>query len=446
MKNRVLVVDDDPAVCRLLQGLLTEADHQVTLAADVASLKGLRPTHPPDVVVLDWQLPDGDGIELLPYLKERWPQTEVLILTGYGTFDAAVAATKQGAFHFVAKPFDARGLLALIERAAEHRRLQQQAHVLRDAVSALASGASPIFRSPRMQALLKTVERVAPSDASILLHGESGTGKEVIADLLHALSHRAQGPLIKVNCAALPRELIESELFGATKGAYTGAHADREGLFRQAEGGSLFLDEIAEMPLDTQTKLLRVLQEKQVRPVGGRVTYRTDCRIVAATNRPISEALREHKLREDLYYRIGTVCLELAPLRERREDIVPMATAFLRRFTAQAGRPVRAFSPAALERLLAFDWPGNVRQLENEVQRAVLLCEQDTIDVADLSIGGPRVPANAGVSLSPLEMVERATILRVLGETGGNKLAAARRLRIGRQTLYNKIRLYQLEP
>src|SRR5690242_20254182 len=237
-----------------------------------------------------------------------------------------------------------------------------------------------------MQSVVRTVERVAPSDVSILITGESGTGKEVIADLVHAMSPRSRNRIVKVNCAALPRELIESELFGSVKGAFTGAHADREGLFRQAEGGTLFLDEISEMPIDTQSKLLRVLQDQEVRPVGGKTAYKTNCRIVAATNRKPEEAIKDGKLREDLFYRISAISVYLPPLRERREDIMPLANAFLKRFASQANRVIKGFNAGAIERLTSFDWPGNVRQLQNEVQRAVLLCEGDEVDSADLSI------------------------------------------------------------
>ncbi len=449
MKTRVLVVDDDQAVCQMLQAVLSEAGHEPSVALDAASLFRLPESPAPDVIVLDWQLPDGDGIALLPQVKRRWPRSEVIILTGYGTFDAAVEATKLGAFHFVGKPVDVPALRLLIQRAAEHTQLVAQTHALRDALSTLGGGVSPIFRSPAMRQVLRLVERVAPSDAAVLLSGESGTGKEVIADLIHALSRRSSGPLVKVNCAALPRELIESELFGAVKGAYTGAVSDREGLFRQAEGGSLFLDEISEMPLDTQAKLLRVLQEKRVRPVGGRAAYATDCRIVAATNRPLPTLLEERKLREDLYYRVAAVRIELPPLRERREDVVPLAHAFLRRFASQAARPVTDFSPAAVGCLCQYAWPGNVRELENEIQRAVLLCEGETIQPSDLSVmaAGYSAPGAQGhAALTPLEAVERDTIARVLRETRGNKLAAARRLGIGRQTLYNKITQYGLGP
>jgi transcriptional regulator with PAS, ATPase and Fis domain len=297
-----------------------------------------------------------------------------------------------------------------------------------------------------MKAVVHTVERVAPSDVSILITGESGTGKEVIADLVHALSPRSKGPLIKVNCAALPRELIESELFGSVKGAYTGAQADREGLFRQADGGTLMLDEISEMPIDTQSKLLRVLQEKEVRPVGGRTSYKTDSRVIAATNRPPEEAIKAGKLREDLYYRISAISIALPSLRERREDILPLANSFLKRFAAQANRVITGYTPAAAELLRRQDWPGNVRQLQNEVQRAVLMCESKQVDAPDLSLSAARIETqDDDANLTLMEAMERNTILQMLKETGGNKLETAKRLGIGRQTLYNKIKAYGIE-
>jgi DNA-binding NtrC family response regulator len=299
-----------------------------------------------------------------------------------------------------------------------------------------------------MRNVVRTVERIAPSDVTVLITGESGTGKEVIADLMHALSGRSKSHLVKVNCAALPRELIESELFGSVKGAFTGAHSDREGLFRQAEGGTLFLDEISEMPVDTQSKLLRVLQDQEVRPVGGKSSYKSNCRIIAATNRKPEEAIQDGKLREDLFYRISAISVHLPALRERREDIMPLANSFLKRFAAQANRLIKGFSPEAAERLTAFDWPGNVRQLQNEVQRGVLLCEGDEVSSVDLSITTLRSSEenSADANFTLLEGVERNAIAQMLKETGGNKLETAKRLGIGRQTLYNKIKAYGLEP
>src|SRR5437016_9122928 len=278
----------------------------------------------------------------------------------------------------------------------------------------MSGTSSPVFKSVAIRDVVRTVERVAPSDVSILITGESGTGKEVIADLIHAMSPRSKSRIIKINCAALPRELIESELFGSVKGAFTGAHSDREGLFRQAEGGTLFLDEISEMPVDTQSKLLRVLQDQEVRPVGGKVSYKTNCRLVAATNRKPEEAIQGGKLREDLFYRISAISVHLPPLRERREDIMPLANAFLKRFAAQANRVINGFTSAAAERLTNFEWPGNVRQLQNEIQRNVLLCEGNQVDASDLSITNARSAADGGTdtNFTLLEGVERNAIVQ----------------------------------
>ena len=434
MKANILVVDDDAEIRELLVQILTRAGYQASQAKDGAALKESYERLQPDLVLLDFKLPDATGLDLLPMIKKQWPETEVIMLTGHATYDVAVEAIKRGAFHFQEKPFDPESLLNLIKRALEIR-------TLREAVST----ANAIFHGDTMKAVVRTVRRVAPSDVSILITGESGTGKEVIADLIHAASARSTGPLIKINCAALPRELIESELFGSVKGAFTGAHSDREGLFRQSEGGTLLLDEISEMPIDTQSKLLRVLQEKEVRPVGGRTSYKTDCRVIAATNRKVEDAISQGKLREDLYYRISAVSVHLPPLRERREEILPLAGAFLKRYGAQANRDITAFSTEAAERLRTFDWPGNVRQLQNEVQRAVLLCEDKVVEAADLSISTPTSDAAGDTSFTLLEGVERNTIVQMLKETGGNKLETAKRLGIGRQTLYNKIKAYGID-
>jgi DNA-binding NtrC family response regulator len=331
MKEKIIIVDDTEGVRELVGTILERAGYEPLPKATAAELLASFNDAPPAVVLLDLGLPDGDGMELLPKIKKQWPETEVIMLTGNATYDKAVEATKLGAYHFQAKPFDQKTLLLSVERALEHRHLNQEASALRKAVVTMCGGESPIFQSPAMKTIVRTIERVAPSDVSILITGESGTGKEVIADLIHNLSPHSKGPLIKINCAALPRELIESELFGSVKGAFTGATADREGLFRQAEGGTLLLDEISEMPIDTQSKLLRVLQEKEVRPVGGRTSYKTDCRIIAATNRPTEDAIKAGKLREDLFYRISAISVHLPPLRDRREDIIPLATAFLKR-------------------------------------------------------------------------------------------------------------------
>ena len=334
-------------------------------------------------------------------------------------------------------------MLIHLERALERKVQNEETANLKKAISTLKGGESPVFQSPSMKAALKTIERVAPTDVSVFIIGESGTGKEVVADLIHNTSKRNNGPLVKINCAALPVNLIESELFGSVKGAYTDA-IDREGLFTQAEGGTLFLDELSEMPVETQSKLLRVLQEREARRVGGRKSYKINCRIVAATNRKVDEAIKEGKLREDLYYRIGTIEVNIPPLRERIPDIVPLSEMFLKRYVAQAGRQVLGFTKNAQEKLKSYDWPGNVRQLQNEIQRAALMCEGEYIDHQDLSIKSSAPQESPEPSLTLMEAMEFNTIKQVLKETGGNKLEAARRLGIGRQTLYNKIKAYSI--
>jgi len=446
MKGNILIVDDSVDIRDVLNNVL-RATYGVAQAENGAALKKAFAEPQPDIVLLDLALGDANGLDLLPEIKKQWPETEVIVLTGNATYDAAVEATKRGAFHFQSKPFDNHALVVTVERALEHKQQNEENSNLRRALSTMSGGSTPVFQSVVMQTVVRTVERVAPSDVSILVTGESGTGKEVIADLIHALSPRNKGKIIKINCAALPRELIESELFGSVKGAFTGAHSDREGLFRQAEGGTLFLDEISEMPVDTQSKLLRVLQDQEVRPVGGKTSYKTNCRIVAATNRKTDEAIKDGKLREDLFYRISAISVHLPPLRERREDIMPLANAFLKRFVAQANRPIRGFTPEAVERLTAFEWPGNVRQLQNEIQRAVLLCEGGDIDSTDLSITNVQAETDEvhDTNFTLLEGVERNAIVQMLRETGGNKLETAKRLGIGRQTLYNKIKAYGIE-
>jgi DNA-binding NtrC family response regulator len=444
MKNRILLVDDQQELRSILAECFRARGYEVMEASDGASLKAAFPGPQPEVALLDLKLPDADGLELLTVLKTNWPDTEVIVLTGFGTLDHAVEATKRGAFHFQTKPHN-DGIFNLVERALERKQQSQQNNKLIDAIKRLSGDNAPVFQSSQMKTVMKTIERIAPSDVSVLITGESGTGKEVVADMIHTLSKRDKGPFIKINCAALPRELIESELFGSVKGSYTGANEDRKGLFRLAEGGTLLLDELSEMPIDTQSKLLRVLQEKEVRPVGGRVSFKTDCRIIASTNRQVEDALREGKLREDLFYRISAISVQLPPLRERRDDILPLARAFLKRFAAQADRVIGDFSPEAAERLKKCDWPGNVRQLQNEIQRTVLMCEGQQVDAGDLTVGEPAGFGSTGdQNFTIMEAMERTKIVEVLKETNGNKQEAAKRLGIGRQTLYNKIKAYQI--
>ena len=448
MKSKILIVDDDAAVRELLVTVLQD-QYDVTEVESGAALQKSYSEAQPDTIVLDVNLQDANGLVLLPQIKKRWADTEVIVLTGAGTIEMAMEAGRLGAYNFLTKPFQNEKLLADVKCALERKEQNAENNTLRRALETMSGAASPVFRSAAMQNVVRTVERIAPSDVTVLITGESGTGKEVIADLVHALSPRSKNRIIKINCAALPRELIESELFGSVKGAFTGAHSDRDGLFRQAEGGTLFLDEISEMPIDTQSKLLRVLQDQEVRPVGSKTSYKTNCRIVAATNRKPEEAITDGKLREDLFYRISALSVYLPPLRERRDDIMPLANSFLKKFAAQASRDIRSFKPDAIDRLTAFDWPGNIRQLQNEIQRAVLLSEGDEVAAADLSITDVKASASSSpesdTSFTLLEGVERNAIIQTLKETDGNKLETAKRLGIGRQTLYNKIKAYGIE-
>ena len=455
MKEHILVVEDEPIWRTLLNSLLAK-NFNVAEADSGAKLQQKFAETAPAVVLLDLKLPDASGLDLLPQIKKNWPDTEVIVLTSGATFDVAVEATKSGAFHFIQKPFDTQTLLVTIARAIENRQRKLENNSLLRALSAMSGGSAPLFQSEAMRAVVRTIERVAPSDVIVLLTGESGTGKEVIADLIHGLSPRAKGNFVKINCAALPRELIESELFGSVKGAYTGASADRDGIFLQAEGGTLFLDEIGEMPIEIQSKLLRVLQDQKVRPIGGKTDFQTDCRIIAATNCRPEDAIKDGKLREDLFYRISAFSVHIPPLRERRDDILPLATAFLKRFAAQANRVLTGFTPQAVEILTSYAWPGNVRQLQNQIQRAVLLSDGPAVNVTDLSINEVEslliAHANAQPSLGSepgegmafslealVKKVERDAIIQMLKETGGNRLVTAKRLGIGRQTLYRKL-------
>src|SRR5271170_8043140 len=385
MKAKVLIVDDEADIRDLLTAVLDNY-YDVAEAGSAAALQKSFSQEQPDVILLDVKLPDAHGLDLLPQIKKRWPDTEVIVLSGQGTITMAVEAGRRGAFNFLSKPFENEKLLADVKCAIERKEQTEENSTLRRALENMSGMASPIFRSAAMQDVIRTVERIAPSDVAILITGESGSGKEVIADLIHNLSPRSKNRIIKINCAALPRELIESELFGSVKGAFTGAHSDRDGLFRQAEGGTLFLDEISEMPIDTQSKLLRVLQDQEVRPVGSKTSYKTNCRIVAATNRKPEDAIKDGKLREDLFYRISAISVYLPPLRERRDDIMPLANVFLKRFAAQANRVLTGFTPQAVELITNYNWPGNVRQLQNQIQRAVLLCEADEVRASDFSV------------------------------------------------------------
>ena len=449
---RILVVDDEPTMADSLKQNLEEDGYTVDTASNGAEAIELFDRGGHHLVVCDLQLPDTDGMEVLRHAKETHPATEVIVVTGYGSVARAVEATKAGAYWFLEKPFDFDMLQPLVEKAMERRDLMAQTETMRRQLATRTEYFNIIGSSKSMQTIYETIESVAKSDANVLIVGESGTGKELIANAIHYNSLRAKKPFIKVNCAALPKELIESELFGHTKGAFTGAHADKDGLIQHAAGGSLLLDEIAEMPVELQPKLLRVLQERSYRKIGSERTYAVDFRLISSTNRPPADAIRDGALRDDLFYRISTITIHVPPLRERSEDIQLLSEHFLKMYARKYQRPITGISQTAYQRLFAHAWPGNVRELQNVVERAVLLAKANKIEPVDLPFDNGSLPERggqaAGWDVPPnmtLEDIEKLVIERTLQRTGGNKQAAANLLGIYRPRLYSKIRKYKID-
>jgi len=451
---RILVVDDEPMMADSLKQNLAEEGYTVDTASNGAQAIELFDGSGHHIAVVDLQLPDRDmdGMDVLRHIKDTRPSSEVIVMTGYGSVERAVEATKAGAFWFLEKPFDFDVLLPLVERTVERRELIAETESMRRNLSTRTEYFNIIGASRQMQQIYETIESVAKSDANVLIVGESGTGKELIANAIHYNSLRAKKPFIKVNCAALPKELIESELFGHTKGAFTGAHADKDGLIQHAEGGSLLLDEIAEMPVELQPKLLRVLQERSYRKLGSERTYPVDFRLISSTNRLPADAIRDGLLRDDLFYRISTITIHVPPLRERTEDIQLLAEHFLRDFAKKYQRGIGGISQAAYQRLFGHAWPGNVRELQNVMERAVLLAKTNKIEPVDLPFDNGSLPektaAGAGWDVPPnmtLEEIEKLVIERTLQRTGGNKQAAANLLGIYRPRLYSKIKKYKID-
>src|SRR5436305_12099703 len=449
---RILVVDDEPMMSDSLRRHLEEEGYAIDTAATGAEAIDLFDGGAHHLVICDLQLPDMDGLTLLRHMKDSRPTTEVIVITGYGSVQTAVEATKAGAFYFVEKPFDFEELSPLVEKALERRELMAETANMRRQLSTRAEYFNIIGSSKQMQTIYETIESVAKSDANVLIVGESGTGKELIANAIHYNSLRAKKPFIKVNCAALPKELIESELFGHTKGAFTGAHADKDGLIQHAEGGSLMLDEIAEMPVELQPKLLRVLQERSYRKLGSERTYPVDFRLITSTNRLPADAIRDGLLRDDLFYRISTITIHGPPVRERSEDIQLLAEFFLKQYARKYQRPISSISQSAYQRLFGHAWPGNVRELQNVTERAVLLAKGNKIEPVDLPFDNGTLPeknaAGANWDVPPnmtLEDIEKFVIERTLQRTNGNKQAAANLLGIYRPRLYSKIKKYKID-
>jgi DNA-binding NtrC family response regulator len=448
-RRRVLAIDDEPAMTEWLKMVIEAEGYEVRTALIGTRGEEIFKQWRPDVVVTDLMLPDLDGVQLLRRLKELDPSPEVIVISGQGTIARAVEAGQAGAFFFLEKPVSQEGLMNILGRAVDRTQERAEHQQLKDQIRGQYSFANIVGQSKKMKELFELVESVAASDANILIQGENGTGKELIANAIHYNSNRVKGPFIKINCAAIPKDLIESELFGYKKGAFTGANTDKVGLFEMAESGSLLLDEIGEMPPYLQTKLLRVLQEREYRPIGSDRIVHVDFRLICATNIDLETALREGKLREDLYFRINTITLRVPPLRERSEDIPLLCNHFLAKFNQRYQKSVRAISPAAYHLLIRNRWAGNVRELENAIERAVLDCKTGEITPNDLpeTIREEGSPAQE-FTIPPhrtLAEIEKMAIVQTLQRTNWNKQEAAQILGLYRPTLYSKMKKHDIK-
>jgi len=447
MKPRILLIDDDASLRRVTEYNLSSAGFSVVGAASGKEGLALFRKHDPDLVITDVQLGDMNGLQILAAVKKESPITPVLVITAFGSIELAVKAMQEGAFTFLAKPFDREALRLSCRKALEMRELHEQKQQLSGEVNRLTGTEGMETANSAMAELLDTARRAANSEATILIAGESGTGKEVLARLIHQHSPRAQGPMVAVNCAAIPENLLESELFGHVKGAFTGAVSSRKGRFQSAAGGTLFLDEIGELRLDLQAKLLRAIQERVVAPVGADQPEAVDVRLIAASNRDLYAAIGQGTFREDLYYRLGVIPLHLPPLRERREDIPGLVAHFLTKLGAPAG--VR-FSAPALARLKGHPWPGNIRELQNIVERAVILRKGLLIEAEELQLAATPQPATInGLPEIPdeglsLEAVEQGLIKKAMAKANGNRSEAARLLRIPRHVLIYRLEKFKI--
>ncbi|MBI3126221.1 MAG: sigma-54-dependent Fis family transcriptional regulator [Candidatus Tectomicrobia bacterium] len=448
----VMVVDDKRGSREALEKMIAKEGFRVSLAHDAETALQALEREPADVVITDLRMPGMDGIHLLKEVKRRNPRTEVILISGVGTVESAVEAMRQGAYDFLTKPLERVVVRKAIEKAVEMQELMRENEDLRAQLQSFRDDSGLIGNHPAVRAVKELVRQVAPTSANVLILGESGTGKELVANAIHSQSERKAGPYIKLNCAALPETLLESELFGYERGAFTGAAQRKEGRFRLAHGGTLFLDEIGDMPLVLQPKILRVLQEGEFERVGGTETLQVDVRIVASTNRNLESAVAERSFREDLYYRLNVISIHMPPLRERRSDIPLLAEHFLQRFASKNSRPVQGFSREAVDLLAGYDWPGNVRELENTVERAVVLSRGEILSAEDLPPSiiralkapderpfPPETPVLTIPVGTPLAEIERRVILETLRQAGGDKSEAARQLGIATRTIYRKL-------
>ena len=448
-RGRILVVDDEANARAALSEILRDEGYATETAADGFKALGKLEEFAPDVVLTDLKMPGLDGIAFMEKAKSASPQTVFVVMTAFGTISSAVSAIKKGAENYLTKPLDYEALSAVVDRAMEKAKLLQETLALRDRLRERNAFGHIVVTEDAgphsMRAVLDLVAQVGPSKATVLITGESGTGKELIAEALCAASPRASAPFVRLHCAALAESLLESELFGHERGAFTGAVARREGRFKQADGGTLFLDEIGEIPQGTQVKLLRFLQEKTFERVGGNETLKVDVRLIAATNRDLKAEIKKGHFREDLYYRLNVIAVELPPLRERRQDIGPLASFFLGRYAKENGRNIEGISDEALKVLSTYDWPGNVRELENVIERAVVLCDAAQIDVrhlpsslvpADQRDGAPPIPG------STIQDLERYAILKTLEACGGSTSKAASILGVSPRKIQYKLHEY----
>src|SRR2546423_1049114 len=429
--RRILISDDGRPILLKLEALLSRHGFETETAATAAAgLKALK-NKAASLVLLDLQLPDAEGLQTLDQIKTERPETQVIILTAHDTLNNAIESIKRGAFHFISKPYAPEELLSLVEKALEKQSLLRETKQLREKTVELEKRLeiaetrfTPVFKSKSMQEIEELINAMAPSEANVLITGESGVGKEVIANLVHHRSRRSERPMVKLNCASFPQTMIEGELFGYVKGAFTGAMNDFPGMIAEANGSTLFLDEISDMPIDLQTRFLRVLQESEDRPLGSTRVLKANFRVIAATNRPIAQALADNRLRSDLYYRLNTFQIEVPPLRERKQDIPPLVTFFVKQFAVQLGKPEPEISPEAFQKLLDYSWPGNVRELQNTMEYAVVLARGNTVTVKELP-GELQLPtalqqiergtATQG-GVQSLDQMERVTILQALAQ------------------------------
>ena len=449
MKPQILVVDDDRGMCELLELGLARRGFQVRWTTEPRKVLELLQQDFYEAVVTDLNMPGQDGIELTRQLVGNRSDLPVIVITAFGSMESAVESMRAGAYDFVTKPLEVDSLALVLQRAVQHRALREEVKLLRRAVAASHGVDNLIGESSEMRRVFNLLSRVAEADVSVLVLGESGTGKELVARAVHTRSQRKDGPFIAVNCSALPEALLESELFGHTRGAFTDARSPRRGLFQQAHGGTVFLDEIGDLPLALQPRLLRALQERKVRPVGSDTEIDIDVRVLAATNQDLESAVSEKLFRGDLYYRLNVVQVRLPPLRARGNDVLLLAQHFLRQTAARLDKHVERMSPSVAERLLAYSWPGNVRELQNCIERAVALTAYDQLGVDDLpeKIRDYRPSQVLLASDHPSELVtmdeiERRYILRVLDVVSGNKSLAAQILGFDRRTLYRKLERY----